>query len=108
MPVYDLYSKRKKAASRAGQPDVYAYDDLPSLLRKQIVMVWHEAIGLYKQPEPEGYTWGANANPHWDEISGIMTREVESFHDLRPSDDNPLTRCEDSSGDATTWMSASI
>ena len=52
MPVYDLYSKRKKRAEMAGQPDVYKYDSLPQSLRIQITKIWDDAIGPYVDYDP--------------------------------------------------------
>lgn len=60
MPVYNLYSKRKKKAEKAGQPDVYQYDTLPYRLRVQITKILNDALGPYD-------TWGA--------LEDVITRE---------------------------------
>ena len=44
MPVFDLYSYRKRVAE--GEiPDVFTYDELPRPLRVQIIRIWRNAIG---------------------------------------------------------------
>ena len=49
MSVYDLFSKRKKRAAMAGQPDMYQYDDLPKPFRIQVIHIWTGAIGPWCQ-----------------------------------------------------------
>jgi hypothetical protein len=45
-PVRDVYSKR--ARREAGVSDVFQYDVLPDRLRNQIVHIWDDALGDYK------------------------------------------------------------
>ena len=49
MPVYDIYSKRKKQQENAGHPDVYKYDEIPEGLRIQIIHIWQSAIGTWRK-----------------------------------------------------------
>jgi hypothetical protein len=49
MPIFDLYSKRKKASERSGQPDVYQYESIPENVANQIAMILSEAIGDSEQ-----------------------------------------------------------
>lgn len=44
MAIFDLYSKRQKRL-RGEVPDVYAYDDVPTPLRVQIVHIWKDSLG---------------------------------------------------------------
>ena len=44
MPIYDLFSKRKKRAD-GKQKDVYQYEDVPEPLRVQIVHIWDDVLG---------------------------------------------------------------
>jgi hypothetical protein len=45
MAVYDLYSKRM--AVELGQvPDVFEYDKIPEGLRRQVIHMWDEAVGV--------------------------------------------------------------
>lgn len=49
MPILDLYHKRKQRAERAGDPDVYRYDVIPSVLSFQVTMILSRAIGPYSE-----------------------------------------------------------
>lgn len=44
MPIFNLYSKRQRAA-RGEMPDVYVYDDIPLPLRIQIIQIWLGLLG---------------------------------------------------------------
>lgn len=44
MGIHDIYSRRKRLAEQ-GEPDVYVYDEVPSILRGQIQHIWNDAIG---------------------------------------------------------------
>jgi hypothetical protein len=46
MAVVELYSKRRKAEQRSGQPDIYLYDRLPGPFRNQVVHIWRDLIGV--------------------------------------------------------------
>ena len=46
MPVFDLFSHRKRVAA-GDAPDVFAYDNLPEALRVQISLIWRDAIGPF-------------------------------------------------------------
>lgn len=66
MPVYDLYSKRRKR-ELGGEPDVFVYDSLPEELRRQIIHIWGDAIGI----------------PHVNPTSAHLTKAVEVLcHDV--------------------------
>ncbi|WP_224369305.1 STM4504/CBY_0614 family protein [Hyalangium versicolor] len=45
MPIYDLFSKRKRRAERGDVPDVYSYDTVPEQLRVQVIHLWKEGFG---------------------------------------------------------------
>jgi hypothetical protein len=44
MPIFDLYSKRKKAIERSEKPDVYQYEVIPENVINQISMIFCDAI----------------------------------------------------------------
>lgn len=75
MPLLDLYSRRKRQAEKAGQPDVYQYEDVPREVRVQIIQIWRDAIGPFPPP------------PHpcaadrywWLEIHEVLCREKGLF-----------------------------
>jgi hypothetical protein len=77
--VYDTYASRLQRAEKAGQPDVYTYDQLSQFLRKQLSQIFTDCIG-------PGYACGdfpstppPNANDTWDGIVKIFDREQPDF-----------------------------
>ena len=44
MPVYETFSRRRDLAAKAGQPEIYVYDELPDQLINQIIMIWSDAV----------------------------------------------------------------
>lgn len=73
MPVFEIFSSRKKKAERDGS-DVYQYDSIPEKVRAQILHIWNDAIGPYA----EQVYYGAPP-PHnslaWDTIRNRVCRE---------------------------------
>ena len=84
MPVFETYASRVAAAAKVGTPDVYTYDELPSLLRKQISKIFTECIGP--------------GSPRWDATSYIMDKEIESYS---------ITNNYDSYSDCITYLRTS-
>lgn len=78
MPVYDLFSRRKRHREKAGQPDVYQYDDLPQPLRVQIAHIWRGAIGKYGVDQL-GIGIKPPSNDHWNLMCDAMCREKGVF-----------------------------
>jgi hypothetical protein len=72
MPIFDLYSKRRKA-ERGEQPDVYTYDKIPNGLRVQIIHIWGDAIG---NPLVDGEQ---NIRAAYQEIVEVLRREYQVF-----------------------------
>lgn len=50
MKVVEIFSKRAKKL-RGDSPDVYQYDELPMQLRKQITMIWDDALGSSRKSD---------------------------------------------------------
>jgi AbiJ N-terminal domain 4 len=50
MGIFDTFTKRLRKKERAGQPDIYVYDDLPTPLRVQMLHVFHDSIGSGDDP----------------------------------------------------------
>jgi len=90
MPVYDIYSKRKKQQEQVGQPDVYKYDEIPEGLRNQIIYIWRTAIGTWR----EGSYDYSNEPPDniWIAIHDILCREL-GLSSLGREDDRTFTKC---------------
>ncbi len=90
MPVYDIYSKRKKQQEIAGQPDIYKYDEIPEGLRIQVIHIWQTAIGTWQKgnydysKEPPDSIWIA--------IHDILCRELGLFS-LGKEEGMPFTKC---------------
>jgi hypothetical protein len=94
MPFYETYASRVAAAEDAGTPDVYIYDELPPFAREQIAQILSKCIG----PGWDGNRRRNhhNANEVWEEIAGVMRREVESFFDFGRNeelDEYPYGHC---------------
>lgn len=89
MGVLDLFSKRRRAARAAGQPDVYQYEDLPSPFRVQVLHIWSTAIspGHYFIQSPRFLD-----GPVWEVLSQAMARELGR---VRLGDDpDPFNQCQ--------------
>lgn len=87
MPVYNLYSKRKRETERFGQADVYQYDAVPARLAGQIKYIWVDALG------PELVQEGVFIpNPFWKNIHDTIARE-KGVDSLYPSFDGYLDQC---------------
>jgi hypothetical protein len=85
MPVYDLFSKRKRRAEKAGTAEVYTYDAIPHPLKVQIVHIWRDAIGVC------GRNSHTQANSRWNSIHDTMVREKSEFR--LTDDDSPDAQC---------------
>lgn len=91
MPLYDTYAKRKRRAERAGEPDVYSYNEIPDFLKKQVALVLDAAIGIWAHDTSYFYRHG---NKGWTLVDDIMTREHESYYKMRGNSnlDTPRAR----------------
>ena len=85
MPIFELYSKRKRRQERAGQP-VYQYDEIPQKFRKQVEHIWRDAIG------PRRGTSGTGTSARvWEEIYSFVSREVGL--EVLGIRDDPMEKC---------------
>ena len=103
MPVYDTYAKRKRAKEKAGEPDVYQYDEVRPFLREQLRIILVGAFG-YWHYDFEGSPDRA-PNSAWNHISHVLEREVREFP--RSYEGDPQTRCLDfleKSRDVDNWL----
>src|SRR5690348_6955056 len=76
MPVFETYASRVAAAAKAGSPDVYIYDELRPLVRKQLSIIFTQCIGPGWR-EPRGFVPGTdavpqNANEIWERVARVM------------------------------------
>lgn len=74
MPIFDLYSKRKKR-QLGDVPDVYVYDIIPNGLKIQIVHIWEDALG---NPEKD-HDNNNRMMPLYQELIEILRREYQVF-----------------------------
>ncbi|WP_439402136.1 STM4504/CBY_0614 family protein [Bradyrhizobium sp. DASA03068] len=74
MPVFDLYSKRRKR--ELGQaPDVFSYDEIPQGFRTQVAHIWSDAIGDPNQSE----YYAEDMQQWYHEIVKVLRREYSVF-----------------------------
>ena len=64
MPVFDLFSYRKRVAE-GETPDVFVYDTLPEALRVQIINIWRDAIGPFHVYSSYGMRDVSENNEAW-------------------------------------------
>ncbi|MXX63243.1 MAG: hypothetical protein F4112_10170 [Holophagales bacterium] len=88
MAALKLFSYRKRVAE-GNVPDVYVYDELPEQLRVQVVHIWKDAIGPFR--ELRRYESEPLANPVWEEIHNSVAREHGLFG--LADHGNPFERC---------------
>ena len=77
MGIYETYSKRLKKRERAGQPDVYQYDDLPEALRTQIYLILRDTLGQDYKRFVGRNNYGSQL---WAELHDRMCRELGVFN----------------------------
>jgi len=76
MAIYETFSKRQKRLAKAGQQDVYQYDDLPQPFRTQVFHIWRSALGRYYQPRGYSSASPSPANGYWTFIHNAIAREA--------------------------------
>lgn len=80
MPVFETFASRAASAAKAGIPDVYKYDELPTFLRKQISQIFTAGIGPGWKPPKMDYRFDPaprNVNSIWMNIVKLIDREIE-------------------------------
>lgn len=92
MPIYDIYSRRKKRAEQT-EPDVYQYDRIPDTLRTQIQHIWDDAIGPYFSLSLDYWSGSAppNNNKAWEFIRKAVCHEKGK--QSLANESNPYTDC---------------
>jgi hypothetical protein len=86
MAIIDIYSKRKKAAERSNQAEIYQYTSLPIQFRRQVIYIWKDAIGTYRSNNVyatirfKGIPVDPQVDPHinqvWQSIYKSLAREL--------------------------------
>jgi hypothetical protein len=92
MGLIDTFSKRKRRAARAGQPDVYQYDSLPQPFRMQVMYIWKDALGPYVRPAP--YVSTTASTSLWAELAELTAREAGLPYLGDDRHDDPMAQCQ--------------
>ena len=74
MPVFDLFSRRKKQREGTKNSDPYKYEDLPKTFRVQVGYILNAAIGCYVVDHYGGN--GSPSNTTWEFIDKTMRKEL--------------------------------
>jgi hypothetical protein len=91
MPVYDIYSRRKKQQENAGQTDLYKYDDIPEPFRIQVIHIWKTAIGTWRSGSSSYRRDNEPPNNIWIAVNDILCRELGLLS--LSGGDTPFDKC---------------
>ncbi len=91
MGIFETFSKRLLKKGRAGQPDVFQYDQLPAGFRVQVIHIWSDLCvrrSVYGEWRslPAADTW-------WDVIESTLSRELGVFN-LSQDGQTGFERCQ--------------
>jgi hypothetical protein len=75
MAVYETFSKHQKRLAKAGQTDVYQYDELSVKFRGQVRHIWDTAIGSYYASGGYSDEPDSPSNQFWAGIHDTLARE---------------------------------
>jgi hypothetical protein len=92
LPVFELYSRRKRKAEQGDPPEVYQYDEVPRAVRVQIIRIWQRAIGPYSKSQVRSNRSRGNANVFWKQIHDAFAEEKGLFA-LSSEAETPFTKC---------------
>lgn len=80
MAIVDVFHKPEDRRRRAGQLDVYRYDELPDGLRRQIVMILQATLGPWGADDPYGIrSWRGKNARYWEVMEAALSRELGVF-----------------------------
>ncbi len=91
MAILDLFSKREKRKKKQGQEDVFQYETLPEPFRAQVIHLWHDALGAWRDLECWEDSKDHLPNVWWIELFKQFTREKGVFR-LVETQSNPFTQ----------------
>jgi hypothetical protein len=94
--IWDLFSTREAHKRKQGQEDVFQYDDLPEPFRVQVLHIWQDVLGGWREG---AVSLGPSEHSHppdqwWFEIFKLFTREKGVVR-LSERNGNPCTQCRD-------------
>jgi hypothetical protein len=93
MGVWDVFSKREKRKQKAGQEDVYQYDELPTPFRVQVVHILRDTLGRWQKSPVDGMPRSCTTNSLWEAAHSILTKERGVFRLSQQLHDNPADDC---------------
>jgi hypothetical protein len=98
MPILDLYSKRKKRAENSNQSEIYRYDELPLVFRRQVIHIWCGAIGIGIHQDEFGrliHRENHRENHElWSKIYNLFDRELGLSAPSITFSYDPFERCK--------------
>ncbi len=96
MAVIGTFTKRMKRLENQEKTDVYQYDEIPTELRVQVVHIWNDSIGPYRNPRQFSYLNDGEeaSNVMWTWIHNALSRELGTFA-LGRSHDDPSENCRE-------------
>ena len=83
MPIYETFSKRLLKQQRAGQVDVYQYENLPAPFRQKVVYLLNDALEPMRLSDVQtdyGILQYFAANGIWKSIHDTIAREYGLPH----------------------------
>jgi hypothetical protein len=93
VPIYDTFTKRKRRAAAKGRQDIYRYDDVPETLRTQVLYIWREAIGGYREMHRYDFTEPPRSNGRWEFIRNVIAKERGVLSLSGVPAQNPFEEC---------------
>ena len=93
MGIINIYSKRKKAAERSNQTEIYQYTSLPIQFRRQVIYIWKDAIGTYRSKNLyaaikfKGIPVEPHVNQVWQSIYKSLARELGLSESSTPNEE---------------------
>ena len=93
MPMFETFSKRRRKQDKAGQVDVYQYDELPKPLRIQILHIWRYINECLDKNSFS--TESKKSTKLWEYIENLLAREL-GVMTLYEKDYWPYDKCEHS------------
>jgi hypothetical protein len=92
MAIVDLFSKRERRKQKQGQEDVFQYDFLPDQFRAQVIHLWQDALGNWRDGDRTfGPPIAHLPNDFWLVLYKTYTREKGVFR-LVERDVNPCAQ----------------
>jgi len=100
--IFETFSKRKKKQEKAGQPEIYQYDNLPEPFRVQVIHIWQDIntnikIGYEQMFSSSFGQMGSEDDEYisrlWEDVFNLLTREKGVFQ-LSKQGNTCLDQCQ--------------